>query len=440
MSKYQLSELSGYTVDFNTTATPTSITIQEIKSNTTKNIAKYIYAINGKVAHESTNGENYTITGLERENKAVNVTLLDENGEIIGSMTKIFEIAEVNPPDLTGFDKDTTFYVYWDENGIEHNEIPISMEAPKEWYDYGTRNWANIVTRNNGLETYLVWIPRYQYALDTVSQRSYVKFIKGTGTEVDVGYKIPEAFTWGDSGETQLPGYWMSKYQLSTESSPKLTAEMAAGGTTIQIKDITGTAVVDGLKYEYYVNGIKVHEGTDAKENYTYTGLAGDTIHTINIIARKNETNEYVAAITQKVETIKENTPELIGFNEDRTYYVLYDAQDNMTIGDKIKNDGSNMPENWYDYGTRKWANIVVTDGTIENGQIVGATSTTYLVWIPRYQYSLDTVNQRTNVKFVRGISTETEAGYKIPEAFTWGDSGEVQLTGYWMSKYQLSN
>ena len=113
-----------------------------------------------------------------------------------------------------------------------------------------------------------------------------------------------------------------------------------------------------------------------------------------------------------------------------------------MTIGSKIKNDGSNMPDNWYDYGTRKWANIVVTDGSVENGEIKNATKTTYFVWIPRYQYSLDTVNQRTNVKFIEGVETQTQAGYQIPEAFTWGDSEEnlVQLRGYWITKYQLDN
>ena len=57
------------------------------------------------------------------------------------------------------------------------------------------------------------------------------------------------------------------------------------------------------------------------------------------------------------------------GFNEDRTYYVIYDEQNNMRIGDKIKIDGSNVPEEWYDYGSRKWANIVVTDGKVQNGK-----------------------------------------------------------------------
>ena len=42
------------------------------------------------------------------------------------------------------------------------------------------------------------------------------------------------------------------------------------------------------------------------------------------------------------------------------------------------------MPNDWYDYSKSRWANIVVTDGTIKNGQITGATMTTYYTWIPR--------------------------------------------------------
>ena len=147
--------------------------------------------------YESTDGGNYTVKGLVKGDKAVNVTALDSNGEIIGSHTRLYRTADVNPPDISKFDKDTTFYVYWDEKGIEHNEIPISKKAPNEWYDYGTANWANIVTRNNGLETYYVWIPRYAYQVDNTNQRTYVRFIKGTGNaEEDAGFKVPEAFWW----------------------------------------------------------------------------------------------------------------------------------------------------------------------------------------------------------------------------------------------------
>ena len=444
MSKYQLSNWSEDTplaLNYDTSAGMTSITIQNITVNSSKKdeIVKYTYAVNGNILYESTRPEDKTIKDLAKGNKVINVTALDKNGNIIASKTTMYEVADVNEPDLTEFDKDTTFYVYWDEEGKEHNEIPISKEAPEEWYDYTSSHWANIVTRNNGLETYLVWIPRYQYALNTNNQKSIVRFIKGTGGATESGYIVPEAFSWGDNNEIQLKGYWMSKYQISEKTADKLTAELTAGSEQIKVKEITGTAVKTGLKYEYYINGNKVHEGTNASENYSFKGLKPSTMYTINIIARDGVTKDYVAAITKKVTTIEINKPDLTGFNADRTYYVLYDAAGNEVIGDKIKNDGSNSPEEWYNYADNKWANIVVTDGKVKNGKIEGAKLTSYFVWIPRYQYKLDTMNQRTDVKFINGTGGATESGYVVPEAFSWGDSNQVQLKGYWMSKYQLS-
>lgn len=85
--------------------------------------------------------------------------------------------------------------------------------------------------------------------------------------------------------------------------------------------------------------------------------------------------------------------------------------------------DGTDPKENC----ERRWANIVVTNGKVENGAITGATMTTYLVWIPRYQYSLDKKNQRTNVKFIDGVDdSKLEAGYRVPEAFFFITNKEV--------------
>ncbi len=244
MSKYQLSELDEYKINYSLAASRTHFNVNNLTNNTT-NATKYTYAINGKIVHESNTLENYSFDNtMPNDVNIINVTALDANGSIVGSMTKKFELTEVNPPDLTGFDKDTTFYVYWDENGVEHNEIPISQDPPSQWYNYTYSEWANIVTRNDGMESYYVWIPRYQYSLDQTSERSNVQFILGTGTETLTGYQIPEAFTWGDDGEKQLTGYWMSKYQLSTEeATARINAEISAGGNVIRIGDITGTAL-----------------------------------------------------------------------------------------------------------------------------------------------------------------------------------------------------
>ena len=136
---------------------------------------------------------------------------------------------------------------------------------------------------------------------------------------------------------------------------------------------------------------------------------------------------------------------------KDRTYYVVYDGE-NIS---KYVSTTESKPSNWYDYSKLQWANIVVTDGQVSGNTITGAT-TTYFVWVPRYQYrilqsvndwsNLNTENARTDVKFIEGTSKNTDNGYQIPEAFWWDkndngveDEGE-QLTGYWITKYQLSN
>ena len=458
MSKYQLSTLDTYKINYNLTATTTNFKVSNFTNNVSADATQYTYAINGKIVNTTTTLEDYSFDNTTPDKtNVINITALNSKGQIVGSMTKELELVEVNAPDLTGFDKNTTFYVYYDSEGNEHNEIPISEEPPADWYNYSYSRWANIVTRNDGLENYLVWIPRYQYRLDQTSQRSNVKFIQGTGTEVSTGYQIPEAFTWqkDDGTQVQITGYWMSKYQLSTEySTPKLDAEIAVSGNTIKVKDILGTLITQiqtdstAVKYEYYLNGVKLHEGNSNTENYVYDNLELNKEYTINIILRNETTNAYLGAITKKATTEDANTPELTGFVESMTYYVLYDNDGNRTIGDNVKNDGSNMPANWYSYRDSKWANIVVTDGQVVDGQIQNATTTNYLVWIPRYEYrilsrpNLSTANRRIETNFLAGTSTTTSDGYQIPEAFTWqkDDGTEVQIKGYWMSKYQLSN
>lgn len=459
LSKYQLSTLNNYKINYNLVATKTSFRVNTFTNNIASQATSYTYAINGQIVEtKEALLEYYFANTSPDQTNYINVTALNANGEVIGSMTKELELTQVNPPDLSGLDPDTTFYVYWDEEGNEHNEIPIKNAPPPDWYNYSYSQWANIVTRNDGLENYYVWIPRYQYSLDQTSQRSEVTFIMGTGTETKAGYSIPEAFTWiNQEGKTvQLPGYWLTKYQLSAEeANPKLDAEMAVSGNTIKVKNITGTTVnyiannEIEIKIEYYLDGNKVYEGTSTTENYIYNGLELNKTYTVNIIIRNAQTNEYLGAITKKQTTEEANAPSLAGLNETMTYYVLYDENGNETIGDLVKQDGSNIPNNWYNYRDSKWANIVVTNGTVENGTITGATLTNYFTWIPRYEYRILTdranvnlANRRTEVNFLSGTDGARTPGYSVPEAFTWiNQAGQtVKLTGYWLSKYQLSN
>ncbi len=434
--KYTAGERDSYTINFEAIASKTKIKMQTINANTTETIAKYTYAINGNIVKEATTAENLEYSINTEENNIVNITALDENGKVIGSMTKECKQAKVNIPDLSGFKQDTTFYVTYDSNGQEHSTIPITETAPENWYDYGDSRWANIVTRNDELETYYTWIPRYEFKLDYTAERSNVNFIEGTSKQTTDGYQIPEAFTFNGQ---ELTGYWAMKYTAGDATTPRFSTEVVATSSSIKTKGITGTAVGEGQKYKYYINGEYKGEKTSKDDTFEFSGLSSNTKYTVLVEVRNNATDEYVGTIVKQISTIDANKPELTGFNSNMTYYVLYDESGNQTIGDKIKNDGSNIPQKWYSYSESKWANIVVTDGTVKNGKIENATMTTYYTWIPRYEFTITSSQYaqpeagRTEVRFILGTSKETDIGYQIPEAFKFN---EQELTGYWAMKY----
>ena len=457
------------TVNFDMSVYKGVVTVRNIKLNTsitnTNQIVKYTFALNGKIIKtlDSTSNPD-EIANIEKQviefadmikgDNTVNVTGLNAKGEIVGSMTKLYSPAVVNEPDLSGFDKNTTFYVTYDSNGQEHSTIPITEGVPNDWYEYGESRWANIVTRNNELETYYVWIPRYQFQLDQTNQRSIVKFISGTSKETDEGYQIPEAFWFDKNGNgaedegEQLTGYWAMKYTAGDAAAQRFSTELVATSSSIITKGITGTAVGEGQKYKYYINGEYKGEKTSKDDTFEFSGLSSNTKYTVLVEVRNNATDEYVGTIVKQISTIDANKPELTGFNSNMTYYVLYDESGNQTIGDKIKNDGSNIPQKWYSYSESKWANIVVTDGTVKNGKIENATMTTYYTWIPRYEFTITSSQYaqpaagRTEVRFISGTSKETDIGYQIPEAFWFDKNGNgtedegEQLTGYWAMKY----
>lgn len=236
------------------------------------------------------------------------------------------------------------------------------------------------------------------------------------------------------------------KYTAGDEIAPRFDTEVAATSSSIRTKGITGTEITRlanlpeeqkiNVIYNYYINGEYIGYKTSSEDQYEYINLQSNTKYTIQVEIRNSATDEYLGSVVKQITTIDANKPELEGFNTKErddsgnklpvTYYVLYDDAGNERIGDKIKNDGSNMPGGWYDYSKSKWANIVVTDGNIENGEIKDATLTTYYTWIPRYEFKIDSTQYqqlptaRTEVRFIGETETVASPGYQIPEAFTF--------------------
>ncbi len=323
--------------------------------------------------------------------------------------------------------------------GNEHSEIPISMKVPEDWYNYEERKWANIVVRNEGKETYLVWIPRYQYMIrpsQTVGQEeAEIVFIPKNKTEASPGYNIPEAFVWSDieadtAADKQIAGFWTTKYEVAGIETG-IEADITTTNTSVKVSNIRKPTETN-MKVEYWIDGEKRHETTNKEEGYEYTGLEQNKKYTVTIIVRNSITDAHIAALTKEVTTRGPNAPDLTGFNEGTTFYLTWDAGGNEV---RTPITGA-QPENWYNYGKKEWANIVTTSED--------RTKETYLVWIPRYAYlALD--NQYVDILWLPDTSQDVPEGYNIPEAFIWSDTeGDTeqskQIRGFWTTKYEVNN
>ncbi len=207
-----------------------------------------------------------------------------------------------NSPDLSGFNPNCTYYVTYDNNGVQTSEnTPISENAPNGWYDYSSnaKKWANVMTNNNGNKTYWVWIPRFKYITNSSSKTTTARFVdmkdvcymdvNDVKTQIDVSsYKISDAFTFNGK---QLAGYWASKY--------------------------------------------RVQEGTN---NGTASTSSQDTTDQIEV--------------------------DLSGFNKSNTYYVTYDDNGNQTSENNLISNPA--PSGWYDYSKKKWANVMTNNNGLK--------------------------------------------------------------------------
>ena len=176
----------------------------------------------------------------------------------------------------TGFVKEKTRYIKESDGKLVPGNW-INKKPDDDWYDYKSQKWANLYVESEGRESYYVWIPRYVYK--TLSnERTDVKFVdinnnyKDGETDKETpwvelqaqGYKVPEAFYYGDSENyqenTPIPGYWVSKYQLSELSEYIVDYKTSVTPSTITIKEIETKTEKAIAKYTFAVNGKIVHE------------------------------------------------------------------------------------------------------------------------------------------------------------------------------------
>ena len=186
-------------------------------------------------------GENGILTQAQKakeetENaQAVEEDRLDEYEDYINGATGVVEGGEwneekgVNTPTLKG-NMELVRYENgeWVEDKTGSN---YSYVAGSGTEDNNSSEWANARVTIDGVDSYFVWIPRYEYKINSDTHTIDVKFIPTSKTQADEGYIIHPAFTSNvDNGgwDSELSGIWVGKYEAarvdaSNESEGKST-------------------------------------------------------------------------------------------------------------------------------------------------------------------------------------------------------------------------
>ena len=189
-------------------------------------------------------GENGILTQAQKakeetENaQAVEEDRLDEYEDYINGATGVVEGGEwneekgVNTPTLKG-NMELVRYENgeWveDKTGSNYSYVAGSGTA-----DNNSSEWANARVTIDGVDSYFVWIPRYEYKINSDTRTIDVKFVPTTQTTADEGYIIHPAFTSNvDNGgwNSELSGIWIGKYE-----SARVDATSESEGISTKIK------------------------------------------------------------------------------------------------------------------------------------------------------------------------------------------------------------
>ena len=143
---------------------------------------------------------------------------------------------------------------------------------------------------------------------------------------------------------------------------------------------------------------------------------------------------------THKMSTGLCYEPNLNGFDKNYTYIELYDETTSSFTEEKSLSEADlktvNKDNKWYDYRSKKWANIKTTANGLE----------CWWVWIPRYAYHISEGNQEVEIIFIDTNDTPMDKqryGNTLAKGFTVHPGFNVdgkKLEGMWIAKYEASN
>ena len=118
----------------------------------------------------------------------------------------------------------------------------------------------------------------------------------------------------------------------------------------------------------------------------------------------------------------------------------------------------SSTDESWYNYEEKKWANVMMSDGTYNSSTSVNTLIEenqlgSMFVWIPRFEYKINYTSTgdhsqggTISINLIESSVISSSEGYTIHPAFTNGTysnflNGEWdnEIAGFWVAKFEMS-
>ena len=305
------------------------------------------------------------------------------------------------------------------------------------------------------------------------------------GTFAWFTYQSKEAalvLTIGEIDDTQII---LKPYQVTGTMTPVTTYTDGVYSTVEVSNNNTATSSINlfykinELDEELIDNGLRYTIVSSATQNGTYTEVkTGDFTqfkgNDVALIYQTEVKDKAYYKVYLWVETLETDQSVIQGstLNVELNGSILQDATPPEIVEGMIpvtiSNTGvvttiSSDDENWYDYGHKKWANIVLVDAD-SRSSYEGTTGKTvtqsdilaYYVWIPRYKYKLWTTDatETTNPQTINIIFEDKDAPmmlektkslYRTHPAFWWDgnndgkvDGGET-LAGIWVGKFETT-
>ncbi len=228
------------------------------------------------------------------------------------------------------------------------------------------------------------------------------------------------------------------KYALTTSSTSCETG-LVTSGTFTGTKAGDKISLLSSQKYTQTM--------TDTYYLYIWLDSAETSTETMNqsfSLSLNGECTDEAKAYSESI--LNGAAPEL---DDGMIPVVIDNSGSETTIKTISKNDS-----NWYNYESKKWANVVLTTSSsrskyLDTTDVVVSESDilAYLVWIPRYKYKIWTTTTSSNgseqtidIVFedkTTPKSTGTTVGsYRTHPAFTFGDT---ELNGIWVGKFETT-